>query len=555
MKTDWNHLVERESVRVEWKENVANPQNVVKTLSAFANDFRQVGGGRVICGLKEEKNESGKPVAVVVGLDEKRFREIKNKVLDSCHRYVDPPITPGVSEYPVPNDSSRRILVFSVTSSQYAHRYRTKKEDVNYYVRINDETRTANGLIPQLLERKKVWPPYLDQTHPDSSLDAVNTLVLKEFLSRKKLLHPVEKYLEPKVRLRGDIECLVTHPPGRTDRIVPRNFTILLFGREPHHFFRGAYAIFSVYHGHDKSVPHSQRFVIHGPIPELIRNLMARLQMYMGMNIDTNQPFGSNKINNHRYSEQAVKEAIVNAFVHRDYHSHEPVRVVVFEDKITVINPGGPYALIGVEDIRNGNVTTAWRNPSLAWFMVELEYAQNEGQGIRKIVNLTKENSGKEPEFWIKNEWFQVSIPAYNSLLVNQMLKQENNRETNVSIEFNLTRNLPEMQDGFREFKKELERSEIKFPELSEELKEIEDSLSELTLIAGKKELVKPMNKLGSFLRSLGDDDSTLSKVIGGTQKGIDLIQKVYLNYNKFAQWLALPQVPDALPGEGDKKR
>ncbi|MCP4219842.1 MAG: ATP-binding protein, partial [bacterium] len=137
------------------KENVANPQNVVKTLSAFANDFQQVGGGRVLCGLKEEKNESGEPVAVVVGLDEKRFKEIKNKVLDSCHRYVDPPLTPAVSEYPVPHDNSRRILVFSVTGSQHAHRYRTKKEDVNYYIRVNDETRSANGLIPQLLKRKK----------------------------------------------------------------------------------------------------------------------------------------------------------------------------------------------------------------------------------------------------------------------------------------------------------------------------------------------------------------------------------------------------------------
>jgi ATP-dependent DNA helicase RecG len=72
-KTDWNELVQRENARVEWKENVANLQNVVKTLSAFANDFQQVGGGRVLCGLKEEKNQYGEPVAKVVGLDEKRF--------------------------------------------------------------------------------------------------------------------------------------------------------------------------------------------------------------------------------------------------------------------------------------------------------------------------------------------------------------------------------------------------------------------------------------------------------------------------------------------------
>jgi hypothetical protein len=41
-KTNWNHLIQRESVRVEWKENVADEKGVVKTLCAFANDIRQV---------------------------------------------------------------------------------------------------------------------------------------------------------------------------------------------------------------------------------------------------------------------------------------------------------------------------------------------------------------------------------------------------------------------------------------------------------------------------------------------------------------------------------
>ncbi|MCP5048368.1 MAG: ATP-binding protein, partial [bacterium] len=288
-KINWSHLVQRESARVEWKENVANPMNVVKTLSAFANDFQQVGGGRVLCGLKEEKNQWNEPVAKVVGLDEKRFKEIRNKVLDYCHRYVEPPITPAVSEYPVENDPSRRILVFAITSSQYAHRYKTKTSDVNYYIRVNDQTRPADGLIPQLLERKQIWPPYLDQTHPQAALDAIDLMAVKEFLGRFDLPRPVEEYLEPGTRFRGDILDLVTYPPGRTNPEVPRNFTVLLFGREPHVFFRGAYAIFSVYMGKDKASNRSQRFELFGPIPALIRSLMTRLQIYMGMDIDSSE--------------------------------------------------------------------------------------------------------------------------------------------------------------------------------------------------------------------------------------------------------------------------
>lgn len=535
---DWNQLVQRESARVEWKENVANPQNAVKTLCAFANDFQQVGGGRVLCGLKEEKNEFGEPMAVVVGLDEKRFKEIKNKVLDYCHRYVDPPLTPEVSDYPVENNASRRILVFAVTSSRYAHRYRTKKEDVNYYIRVNDETRPADGLIPQLLERKKVWPPYLDQTHPDATVDDIDIRALKEFLGKKKLPQQVEKYLEPDTRFRGDVECLVTHPPGGSNQVVPRNFTLLLFGREPHHFFRGAYAIFSVYKGKDKSSPRSQRFVLYGPIPALIRDLMARLQLYMGMDIDKTQNFQSGKMNKWRFSEQAIQEAIVNAFVHRDYHSHEPVRVTAFEDRIDITNPGGPYAPINVEDLRKGEIFTAWRNPSLAWFMVEMEYAQNEGQGIRAIVRLTKDTAGKEPEFHISGHWFQVAIPAYNPLLVN--LKQEAAVPAEINIE--ITTGLPSIQFDFSELRNILGKAR---PELIEELNRIEDSLDEVSATSDKEKLKKPFNKLGRFLNKLGDENSDINKILKGTQSGIELAQKIGKTYNQFAQLLALPRVPE----------
>jgi ATP-dependent DNA helicase RecG len=541
-KVDWNQLVQRESARVEWKENVANLRNVVKTLCAFANDFQQVGGGRVLCGLREEKDKYGVPVAKVVGLDEKRFKEVKNKVLDYCHRYVDPPLTPGVSEYPVENDPSRRILVFAVTSSQYAHRYRTKKDDVNYYIRVNDETRPADGLIPQLLELKKIWPPYLDQTHPGATLEAVDLMALKEFLGRLNLPQSVEKYLEPNIRFRGDVHELVTYPPGHTDQAVPRNFTLLLFGREPHIFFRGAYAIFSVYHGKDRASKRSQRYEVFGPIPAMIRNLMSRLQLYMGMEIDKGAPIASGNRNRYRFSELAVQEAIVNAFVHRDYHSYDPVRITVFEDRIEIISPGGVIAPIDPEKIRKGEVYMSWRNPSLAWFMVELEFAQNEGQGIITIIQQTKNTSGKEPQFRIEKDWFTVVIPAYVPLTIDtqQKIGLKSVPDIDVHVHVNIRTDLPSIQSDFEELKDVLAGADAK---LDNELDKVGDYLDALNFESNKEELVKVFNKLGRLLKKLGDESFNFYKILKGTNKAGDTAQKLLKTYNKFAQWLALPKV------------
>ena len=54
-KLDLRLLSTQESEQVEWKENVADVDAVVKTLSAFANDWANPGGGYVVCGAREER--------------------------------------------------------------------------------------------------------------------------------------------------------------------------------------------------------------------------------------------------------------------------------------------------------------------------------------------------------------------------------------------------------------------------------------------------------------------------------------------------------------------
>ena len=82
-------------------------------------------------------------------------------------------------------------------------------------------------------------------------------------------------------------------------------------------------------------------------------------------------------------------------------------------------------------------------------------------------------------------------------------------------------------------------------PQLKEELNRIEDSLDGVTPESDKKELAKPMNKMRRFLEKARDENSDIHKAIKGAKKGVELAQKVGKTYNKFAQWLALPVVPD----------
>ncbi len=84
MAVDLALLAQRENARTEWKEDVADVDDVVATLVAFANDLANLGGGYVVCGARETKDEHGFPLLVRVGLTAARFKEVENTVLTRC---------------------------------------------------------------------------------------------------------------------------------------------------------------------------------------------------------------------------------------------------------------------------------------------------------------------------------------------------------------------------------------------------------------------------------------------------------------------------------------
>ncbi len=114
--------------------------------------------------------------------------------------------------------------------------------------------------------------------------------------------------------------------------------------------------------------------------------------------------------------------------------------------------------------------------------------------------------------------------------------------EVNVDIDIDIKVDLPAIQNEFAALKNEIAGAN---PELKEELNRIEDSLDEVSPKSDEKELAKPMNKMRRFLDKVEDKNSDFHKAIKGAKKGIEMAQKVGKTYNKFAQWLALPQVPD----------
>ncbi|HET8686317.1 MAG TPA: hypothetical protein VFM18_06595, partial [Methanosarcina sp.] len=138
-------------------------------------------------------------------------------------------------------------------------------------------------------------------------------------------------------------------------------------------------------------------------------------------------------------------------------------------------------------------------------------------------------------------------LQAHSESNSSAQAEQKTDVDVNVNVNINLKIDLPIIQTEFDNLKDELENLD---PKIDSDLDKIQDSLDELSPNSNQEKLIKPLNKLNRFLVKLSDPDSNYNKVIKGTEKGIELAQKLGRTYNKFAQWLAMPQVPDLFLGK-----
>ncbi len=116
--------------------------------------------------------------------------------------------------------------------------------------------------------------------------------------------------------------------------------------------------------------------------------------------------------------EDALREALVNGLVHRDYRSTANVQVHIYQDRLEIVTPGGLPAGMKEEYLGHKSVP---RNPLLFGLFYRMRLVEQIGSGIQRIRNLCYEYGVAEPQFEIAENWVTVVFPRTLALISSQV--------------------------------------------------------------------------------------------------------------------------------------
>ncbi|MFI9580305.1 ATP-binding protein [Streptomyces sp. NPDC052236] len=194
--------------------------------------------------------------------------------------------------------------------------------------------------------------------------------------------------------------CHLATPDG-----VPTALGLLAVGLAPARCIPGAYVQFVRYGGVDLDAPIADE-------QELRQNLIgtaARLEPLLRSNVRTRiVGDGFRETSRPDYPLEALREICMNALMHRNYEtSYAPTRIVWFDDRIEVTNPGGPFGQVRDD---NFDLVTDYRNPSLAAALKGLGYVNRFGRGIGRVRAALERNGNPPAEFKVDHSSWAVTL-------------------------------------------------------------------------------------------------------------------------------------------------
>ena len=369
------------------------PTRLYDSLSSFSN---QNEGGVILFGIDEKDDFSIKGVYDA--------QDLQKKVAEQC-KQMEPPVR---ALFTVCDIDGKKIVSAEIPGVDVDLRpvfYKGVGRIKGSYIRVgeSDEQMSEYEVYSYEAFRKRIRDEL--RTVDDEKFSLINNERISHYLNE------VKKEKDNLAKSVSDDDILELM--GITKGGKPTLAGLMCFSIYPQAYYPQLCITADALPGTEQGISgiNDERFIdnkrITGSIPEMLDSAVdfVRRNSRNITIIDSN----GRRIDKPEYPVKAVREAILNALVYRDYSSYTeniPVRIEMYRDRLEIINSGGLYGNISINEL--GQVRPDTRNPALANILEVLHYTENRYSGIPTIMNEFASNNFPMPVFSVKHGDFKV---------------------------------------------------------------------------------------------------------------------------------------------------
>ena len=363
-----------ENEGLELKESLRLKEEIGQAVSAFSN----ASGGSTLVGVSDD----GKVVGIDIG------RNTLEELANYIKRNTDPAIFPSVK---IEEIEKRKIIVIEVKES-------TEKPVFfknHAYKRVGKTNQRISSSEMRKLAKESGERVYWDeQVCEEAKLEDIDEEKVKSYLEKRQEIRGVKK------PLKMDLKTLLLNIKAAKEvngEIRMTNAGVLFFAENPQRFVLQSQLRLARFAGKELTRDFLDRLDCSGAIWEEIEQAEDFIRKNIRLfGFRTGFSFG--RIDKLEYPMKAIREGVINAIIHRNYHEPADTRVMIFDDRIGIVNPGSFPEGVTPEKPRHIPV-----NPILCQLMYDVGFIEKYGTGIYMIKELCEEYGIQEPEYEISD--------------------------------------------------------------------------------------------------------------------------------------------------------
>ncbi len=387
----WERLiVGDESTAIEVKRGTDVGKSMLESISAFANEPDN-GGGYFILGV-ERDTERLFPEYHIVGVDD--VDKVQTTIATVCRDSIQPPLRPTI--WTETRKGMTVVIAYIAEAQPHEKPVFVKSRGImnGSYRRIGSTDQKCTDEDLAFLIQSRGHQSFDKTILPNTSIADFEPRAIQEYRNLRAKVNPTASELSySDDELLDAIGALEMQNSQRCATVAG----LLLFGKQTalRKYFPMTRVDYVRVPGRewlpDDRVDLEMREALILLIPRLINQIMEDLPKALAFSDSSPLredlpliPF------------RAIREAVVNALMHRNYRADRTTMVIKYSNRIEIHNPG--YSLIAEERLGEPHATQS-RNPRIADVLHDLNLAETKGTGIRKIRELMEQANLTLPLF------------------------------------------------------------------------------------------------------------------------------------------------------------